>query len=48
MSTTEALSALVRAKGIESRNVKANGSTRRGVSLADLTAATEKRGSDAD
>jgi S-DNA-T family DNA segregation ATPase FtsK/SpoIIIE len=46
--TTEALSALVRAKGIESRNVKANGSTRRGVSLADLTAAIDRRDSDAD
>jgi S-DNA-T family DNA segregation ATPase FtsK/SpoIIIE len=44
----EALSALVRAKNIESRNVKANGSTRRGVSLADITAAIDKRASDAD
>jgi DNA segregation ATPase FtsK/SpoIIIE, S-DNA-T family len=34
--TPEALSALVRAHGIESRNVKANGATRRGISLADL------------
>lgn len=45
--TPEALSALVRAKGIESRNVKASGVTRRGVYLADITAAVDQRDSDA-
>jgi len=45
--TPEALSALVRAKGIESRSVKANGATRRGVYLADITAAVDQRDNDA-
>ncbi|MFY1689069.1 FtsK/SpoIIIE domain-containing protein [Plantactinospora sp. WMMB782] len=45
--TAEALSALVRAKGIESRNVKANGSTRRGVYLAEITTVVDQRDSDA-
>ena len=41
--TPEALSALVRGLGIESRNVKAAGITRRGMSRADLDAAITAR-----
>jgi S-DNA-T family DNA segregation ATPase FtsK/SpoIIIE len=44
--TAEALSALVRALGIESRNVKAGGATRRGISHADLSAALAQRATD--
>jgi S-DNA-T family DNA segregation ATPase FtsK/SpoIIIE len=44
--TAEALSALVRALGIESRNVKAGGATRRGISHADLTTALADRAGD--
>lgn len=44
--TPEALSALVRALGIESRNVKAAGATRRGISHADLTKALAERAAD--
>jgi S-DNA-T family DNA segregation ATPase FtsK/SpoIIIE len=46
--TAEVLSAMVRAHGIESRNVKAAGSTRRGVYLADIEAAITARESDTD
>jgi DNA segregation ATPase FtsK/SpoIIIE, S-DNA-T family len=44
--TAEALSALVRARGIESRNVKAGGATRRGVYLADLEKTLADRSAD--
>jgi DNA segregation ATPase FtsK/SpoIIIE, S-DNA-T family len=46
--TAEALSALVRAHGIDSRNVKAAGATRKGIYLADLTTAITNRASDTD
>ncbi|MEU8406903.1 FtsK/SpoIIIE domain-containing protein [Micromonospora sp. NPDC048842] len=45
--TPEALSALVRGKGVESRNVKSGGSTRKGTYLADITAAAQQREGDA-
>ncbi|MEU4772813.1 FtsK/SpoIIIE domain-containing protein [Micromonospora sp. NPDC023644] len=45
--TPEALSALVRGKGVESRNVKSGGATRKGAYLADITAAAEQRDGDA-
>jgi DNA segregation ATPase FtsK/SpoIIIE, S-DNA-T family len=41
--TPEALSALVRAKGVESRNVKSGGATRKGAYLTDITAAAQSR-----
>jgi S-DNA-T family DNA segregation ATPase FtsK/SpoIIIE len=46
--TAEALSALVRAHGIESRNVKASGATRKGVYLADIDKAIAARDTDPD
>ncbi|MET7945217.1 FtsK/SpoIIIE domain-containing protein [Micromonospora sp. NPDC005324] len=45
--TPEALSALVRGKGVESRNVKSGGATRKGTYLADITAAAQQREGDA-
>ncbi|MGC5054554.1 FtsK/SpoIIIE domain-containing protein [Micromonospora sp. DT48] len=44
--TPEALSALVRAKGVESRNVKSGGATRKGAYLADITTAAQRRDGD--
>ncbi|GIJ07306.1 hypothetical protein ACFFMR_11715 [Micromonospora andamanensis] len=41
--TPEALSALVRGKGVESRNVKSGGATRKGAYLADITTAAQQR-----